>query len=1110
MNPLLARLAGALLFSVLACAQINTGTLVGTVSDPSGAVIPAAKVTVRNQSTGSEIVVTSNQDGLFRAPYLVPGEYTVKVEAQGFRAFEARDILISVLKETSITARLEVGAMVETLVVEANAATLETTTAQITFTVQQEKTLTLPRLNTGLDRLAFLSPGVVPGLAFQNSNGAQIAANGQRGRSNNFLLEGVDNNDTSIGGPSFFFSMVEAVQEFSIVTNQFSAEYGRNSGATVNINVRSGTNEWHGTGIWAHENDEHFTALTNFQRRVAPTNPAKLTRPPKNIFNQYGATIGGPFVRNKLFGFGFAYRDARRQNARLEATSASLTPSREALQALQQAFPNSIPVRNLIQHGPLTRDVERLQILERFPNRVSVNSPTGPVGIEMVRIVRNASQPFDRWQYGGRVDWAPNDRNRVSGRYLHQNSISPTLTLNGYHYDTPGRSYNSGGNWTRSFGATMVNDARFSWVRSGFYFQGNNTFPFSELGKNIASVSMPSGYLGFGLPTNIPQYREFDRFNFQNNFSWQLGRHGLRMGTQISQDRNEFGFLPQVNGAFVFNTWQDFVDNRPAQFNGAAGDPIQRPKQFDRFFYFQDDWRVNSRLTLNLGIRYEFSGQPLNILNDVTTKRESDPNTALWDTSLPLEQRTVPRLRADRNNFAPRIGFALSLPDNWLFGTDATVIRGGYGISYDPAFYNLLLNVQTSTPTVQLYGLGNTFPMPADITGDNLRRLAAPPRGLDPRRLNQTIFEQGFYSPYAQNWSFGVQRRIGARQTAEVRYVGTRGIGLFQTVNANPLLSNFVNNGFASLLPSGWAPGVNPACASCNGRLNPNNALLRMRANTASSVYHGLQSRFDGRIGDQLIIGASYTWSTTIDNVSEVFASLGAGSGGSVANPQSIFNWNSGERGRSNIDLPHFGSVNFVWDLPFYKSQKGFLGRLIGGWQTAGVLILQGGRALTVLQNNPPGQLSPLNDSAYNTTFFNPDQFRPFPANPNAPVRTVGILTAAGLRNYYDQTQAVSFNDVRWLLNNFALQQALGNPFGGGRNTYRGPAQQIFDLSLFKNINITENVRLQLRFESSNFPNHPNPLNPETRVDLGQAVFLNPTETESAPRRITLGMRLFF
>ncbi len=537
---------------------------------------------------------------------------------------------------------------------------------------------------------------------------------------------------------------------------------------------------------------------------------------------------------------------------------------------------------------------------------------------------------------------------------------------------------------------------------------------------------------------------------------------------------------------------------------------------------------------MNLGLRYEYIGQPINTLNKITVERESNADTALWKLSLPLEARTVPKLAADKNNWAPRLGFAWTPRfggDGFMksfLGEDATVIRGGYSIAYDPPFYNILLNISTAAPVVFNNITQNPavptaanpvlFPLSTDTPVGSTIRAFAEDRGLiirgvaDPRFQNQVPVASDFHLPYAQQWSLGIQRQINRNNVAEIRYVGTHAVGLFQTNSRNPRIDRLLNGftaqgiafpGFPNLVPAGLTPlvaGVAPCLndpatpfinesAACNGRPLARGRILA-RENTASSMYHGLQTRYNGRLFNQLTFGASYTWSKALDNSSEIFAFA------ENANAQNPFNINGAEKSYSGFDRRHGAAFNALWDVPFYKDQKGVIGHVLGGWQLNGTHVVTSGRRWT------PSQV-------FNTTIANSlggaytdplvgDTNRPFYGNPNAPATQVGIyqLDAFLLAPLFgfdvptnNPSQVYSFNDylagtltpisandVRYIFNGPGAAVVKGTPFGDvPRNIEKGPRLNQMNIGIFKNTRINERVTIQFRTEMFNALNHPTP-----------------------------------
>ena len=621
----------------------------------------------------------------------------------------------------------------------------------------------------------------------------------------------------------------------------------------------------------------------------------------------------------------------------------------------------------------------------------------------------------------------------------------------------------------------------------------------------------------------------------------------------------------------------------PSTVTLAAGQVVIDYKETDQFYYFNDDFRIKDNLTLNLGVRYEYIGQPINTLHELSLERESDPARALWKQSLPLEARTFGKLPADKNNFAPRVGFAWRPRfggDGWkkmLFGEgDATVVRGGYSIAYDPPFYNLLLNISTSTPLVFLNTTVNphpsagatVFPFPA-FTGDGVQAFAASSGIIaknlfDPKFFSQTIVSKNFYLPYAQQFQFGIQRELNNRNVVEARWVATKGTGLFQTLNRNPRidlllngftaavpgLGNVVFPSFKNLMPAGLVAQVSGvgACvndpatttlneaAACAGRLLPQ-ALVRSRENTASSIYHSLQTRYQGRLFNQLNWGMAYTWSKALDNASEVFTFQEASA------TQHPFNHNSLEKSFSGFDRRHAFSMNFIWDVPLFKEQKGLVGNLIGGWQLNGTYFLANGLRFTPSQFfnfAGLGATRSYDDPTWAGGFLGQDILRPFYGNPKAPRQTVAIsqvdaalifgIPAVDINGFWDfnalngpdgSLVAVTKDQVRYIFNGPGAARIFNNPFGDvPRGSEIGRKLNNLNLGIFKNFRIKEHWRLRFSVDMFNALNHPNPgvgfiaqgAIPDRFVeDAGLADGFNDrTGVEYARRALQFGLKFIF
>jgi outer membrane receptor protein involved in Fe transport len=1161
-----------------ALAQATTGGIRGVVTDASGAVVPNAPIVATSVATGVEYKATATGEGIYTISRIPPGLYRITVEVQGFKKAEYQDVEVAVGRDSVLDVALQPGAVSETVTVTASGDVLvEKDTAQISARFNGRAITDLP-INVGgggLDRIALAMPGVTPGIpgANVNGNGTTLSVNGNRSRANNFSIDGVDNNDLTIGGPNYFVRNKDLVQEFQVITNNFSAEYGRNAGAIVNIVSKQGTNAFHGALTWYHQDNKIFNSLTNLERRSGQENPAPSLN---NIFD-YG--IGGPIVREKLFFF--TAGEIRRNPGLADQRSTSLFPTPQGIQILKSAFPNNPAIQYYANNSAFALPVGNPEIRTDVPQSTIT---IGNVVVPMAAVRRVTPQPDNRKEFNQRIDYNMSANNRIWGRYFYQNTPGESflITADGFNGNQPSKSQQAGGGWTYNISNRSINEFRFNYSRLFVLFgggcegsepgcipqpseidQGLTNFLFNFTAANGNTVS------GIGPATNVPQGRAVESFQFTDNYNMTVGRHQLKIGADIRRLRNEAPFLPFVNGQFVFSTTTQFANNTPNAVNVALGPATLKYTEWDKFFYLQDDWRIRPNFTLNLGVRYEHTGQPINLLNEITAARESNPQEAFWRQDVPLENRTVPRIPTDKNNIAPRLGFVYT-PEfkggmlGKIFGDGDTIIRGGYGISYDAAFYNLLLNISTSSPLVFL--TTTVLPVPDAVpTGDKVRDAAVNAGAIrfntfDPSFFNRTIVKQDFRSPYIQQWSFGIQRQLAPNYVLEVRYVGNHQVGLFQSINPNPFMGTLVNGfartfrdsatgpvrtlnfrGFPELFP-GVRPLTcvnNPATpdneAACNGRIFPYGA-ARERINGAQATYNGLQTRFEGRLRNWLSYGSSYTWSHTIDNSSEVFQFNGGNSNAVAQNPLDI---TRGEKGHSGFDARHVFNAYWVWDIPVMKDQKGVAGHILGGWQLNGILRVQSGPRFNPIQQSTAR--NPYEDQTFQAAFFgSQSQMRPFSGNPGAPSNTVGITdvdacifygrcgTASGqpiLRpsptGFYslnDLNKAVPVftpvtpNDVRFIVNGPGSAQVFGTPFGNvGRNMFTGDRIENVDFSVFKTTRVTERVSVQYRLNLFNALNHPNFGTPNSiRLDQAGTTFYNFQENSGGRRQIEMALRIMF
>jgi hypothetical protein len=1108
-------LATLIFGATFALAQgVVTGSISGVVQDPQGALVPNANVTVTHLTTNRVFKTQSTSSGIVSLRDLPPGSYNLKIDAANFRAYESKNLTVAVGRDTNLgMVQLQLGSSSETVTVEGTAPLIEATTDQISDTFSAEKVTSLPMGNT-FDSLALFLPGIASAgdASFSNNNGAEMTVNGLRARANNFQIDGQSNNDNSIAGPSIFFGNQDAISELQVVTN-YDAEFGRNTGAVINYITKSGTNAFHGTAyeFWqgstfdSLENNEKNPLLGFCLPGQAASTGCIEPEVPGFVDNRFGGTVGGPIKKDKIWFFGSANVEHQRFAGSPASTAGGLVPTPNGVNQLEAAFPsspigmieNTIGPNAITAGNPVFTNVQNVLVTDQIDPTSGFAFPCTTAGVngctpvEFGEMTRFVPGPFNDYEATGRLDFKLSNKDNFFGRYVYQKTFSGGVNFGngiqiGDWQSVPGLSQQIGLDWVRNISNTFVNQVRFSYSRASSFFEEqsfsgcNSTNPTNCPTDMILIGSAPQDSVSFGVAAGFPQGRIINVYQLQDNASMQKGRHAIKYGAEVDQQRSPNVFLPENNGVFVFPSFSDVIANNPLETQIALGSPTLPFSEWDLGFYVQDDWRVQSNLTVNLGMRWDWYQQAINLLHDQSVKEQTGSNP-LWSTTLPLSQTTVPSIPQALKNFAPVLGFAWTphiLPG--LLGVDKTVIRGGFRIAYDPAFYNMFLNVATAAPKVNLATLGPvagqapTGVPPDGVFGTQVIPFLGPlAAGGNPGFASQVQVPNNFHNPYTEQWNLGIQHSFTSRIVAEVRYVGNHAVGQFQELNGNPALQPLIDAGFGNLIPAGMTPCTNPtAPGSSAGYANCNFTNVVKYANTASSNYNGLQTQLRIASWHGLTATGAYTFSHTIDNASEVFSTLGGGH--TLAYSQSPFDTSNSERANSGIDFPHTVGIAVVYDIPAFKAQRGILGHLLGGWQVNTTYRYSSGQPYTTIQRYASGSLCDP------TGLFggNYDACRPIVSNAGAPLDTVGQFnctgTTAGSCSLFDFVTGppTTMNSVHWIQNSPAAAIFYGTPYAGvGRNTLRGQDISTANLAFFKNIRVTERLTAQFQAQAFNVMN---------------------------------------
>ncbi|HEU4710422.1 MAG TPA: TonB-dependent receptor [Pyrinomonadaceae bacterium] len=1090
--PLL--IAVLLASSVLAFGQ-TTARISGTVTDEKNAVIANASVTARNTQTNITHERQTGEDGQYRFENLPVGPYEVTVQATGFAKYVQTGITLVLNQAAVVDVSMKAGGVQEVVNVTENAAIINTSNAEVSTQFDSRRLSELPLGPTrNVLAVALSAPGVSQLGAGQTgfANGISYSSNGGRVRSNNFMVDGQDNNEPGVAGAAQPLNNPDLIQEVRLITNQFLAEYGRNSSSVFNAITKAGTNNYHGSLFWFH-NSNALNACSNTDKRAGFCNPnatlESRRHAPFRIENQMGGTFGGPLHlprfgeggpaiisgANRTFFFGSYQRWSDRQLGSGTTLNGALTAQGRA--TLAAAAGHLPQVQALLNHLPAAQTPTNQTASFNFGGQ----NFTVPLG----SLTGSTAFFFDNHQASFRVDHNFNSNHQLTGRYLFSDSDTggtgqatpPGLTTqNVARVQTVSLAH------VGTFSPTVVNELRLGYQRFATVTSASDprseeipSIEISELG--LIGFNAANSRTAIGLAVNLPQFRTNNIYQIQDNLSWTTGNHAIKVGTNIIENRIQSFFFPTIRGLLRYATLNAFVNDfaEAANINKPlpGGEAINNYNWFDVHFYGQDEWKIRPNFSLTYGLRYERPGEAtLSLL----TANERIVQTAGGDPRFALNP--VPQI--DTNNFQPRLGF------NWnprtdsdgilgfITGGDKLVFRGGYAVTHDYTFINIALNVASSFPFVAAVSLpaNVTFAGAASVPQAFTRLPNVSNAGVNPNEFTRTVVGEDFRSPYYQSFSFEAQRELGTNVVLRVGYVGSKGSALFQTLDGNPRRLN-------TLSPNTCTPTfTGPNADSC--RVNRTQAVVRLRANAASSIYHSLQASMEKRLSRGVSAGVHYTWSSFIDTASEIFNP----SSGEVAVSQDSFN-RSSDRGRSTYDRPHRLTGNFVYELPWFQEQNGFKGHLLGGWQINGFFTFQSGAPFTVLNgSDPAGALSGINTLVG-------DAIRPNIAT-GLPLggMTVPEIIAAGGASLFQRITAA---------------QRVGN---AGRNILRADGINNVDLGIFKNTSIGENQRIQFRAEFNNATNTRDFGIPEGRVNSSN--FLNQWGTNGGNRRIVLGLRYIF
>ena len=926
-------LAAVLMLSGLphATAQSSRGTITGIVTDAQGAAIPNATVEIEAAQTGVKRSTTTNEAGLYRFDAVDLGDYTVRVTATGFAGFAQRGVAVAAGAVVSKDARLEVGETRSTIEVQAEAVQLQTEASTRGGSIVSVAVTELPVATRDVAQLALVLPGVSTN-RFGSGVGT-FSVNGSRGRSNNFMIDGVDNNDASVAGQLTQIINPDAVAEVSVQTSNFDAEYGRAAGGVINTITKSGTNDLHGTLNYLLDVTNDDSISNTLSKDPTIISRGKL---PYGIEQFYGGTVGGPIRKNKTFFFG-AFQDDRR---RVAITNNLVTPTAAGWATINQLYPAGKSA-NIDLYRKIAGQPDAIATSDPYPVAMGDNRPSVEFGTK----ITTTNDTFLDRQLMGRVDHVISAKDQLSFRYLYDKQNDP---LGGASPFFPGfatsfqyPSQNLAASETHVFSSTLTNELRLSFNRANLDY-GINTE--NAMGPTLPYYSIGSGITSIGVQTNLPQGRVVNNYALQETMSKVYGAHSFRFGTTINQQRTR-QFAPiRSRGEVDYTTTTGYSNfaNFADDYSGSTGvvqhdfgSPAYYPNFTRQAYFFQDRWRLNNDVTLTLGIRYEYFGLPMNSLK----KAAYSGIFNLDPVSLTGPYSDFTKVDADKNNFAPAIGIAWSPRATSgilgiLFGEKKAVIRTGYQIGYDSFFNNIASNAATATPNVVATSITSNALTTAGRGVANwssyMPTVARAPLPSD----SQTLILKNLVNPYSQRWSFGYQRELPASFLMDVSYVGSQGVKLYANEDFNPSVPLSMRIGLQNTY-------TNP------GRLDNLQGSRLTRTNGGNSTYEALQFGLDHRMSHGMLLKFAYTWSKMIDNSVDVFGLAGSNTPQNTAVP-SIYGGLHSDKSISQLDRTYRVNISYIYDLPFMSAQKGIVGKVVGGWKLSGQTTFESGVPMTV------------------------------------------------------------------------------------------------------------------------------------------------------------------
>jgi uncharacterized protein YaiE (UPF0345 family) len=1117
----IAVLALLVVISLPALAQRTTGSLKGQVTDPNGAVVVSSKVTATNEDTGVAQSTVTTSSGLYIFPTLLPGNYSVKVEGQGFHDSVKKNVAVTANGERVLDVAMAVGSASETVEVVAGAAAVETATSTVSNTFSSKEVIDIPTGSGNPLQLAIFAPNTTAQQGGIGGVGGSVG--GQRPDTNSFSVDGVDDNNVGVTGNNSNV-IQDAVAEFNLVTNQFSAEYANAGAGQFNIVTKTGTNNWHGSAQEYLQN-RNLNAEDNLTKNAITS--GSLDHVPRFDQNIASATIGGPLKRDRWFIFGaFQYTDLHQEG---NTTTVSV-PTATGLSMLTSMAvdPDAQKLLAVIPTAPAQS--QNCGATADQPCNLNVNGSLVPYGTDVLispNFTRerdfqiNSDYRLGKHQFGARYLY-----NHLTGIQI---ASTPQSQFN-QPETQDARKLSFTDAWAIS--SNFFNDLRLSYskylqvITTQAAFDNYNTIELRDLGGLVIG------------PSDTQRNLE-DNYQILDNQTFARGKHTFKWGAEVRHSIAPSFYLPRSHGDYVYNSTQELVNDLTPGNQGntlrGAGSPIFSQNQNSIYWFVQDDFKVTSRLTVNLGLRYEFASNFASSKTQEMNALSSVPGVIDFHNP-----------KTDKNNYGPRLGFAWDPT-----GAGKWAVRGGFGVAYGKVFGNLpqlALPPQLQIEENQGLVCGTFNPAPAWCTNGGTGFLAN--GGLpatytlpsDPtlaRGLTQGLIAD-VKNPKTLNWSLGVQRELYRGGVFEARYLGTRGLRLPVQIRLN---SEGAFSAGLTPLPTYLDPsqvpvsvnspastlatfdGYNPQPLSRYGFLSN----VTVHEPVGASTYHGGSLLFTQSLRSGLTLRANYTYAHTIDNsTAELFSTFL-----NPRRPEDAYNL-AGDRGNSALDVRQKLAIAWTYAVPKVKSDNRWMKPFLNGYELNGSFVAQSGQPITVLS---PYDANDNFDIAGDRAIINPHGIGNTASDVNAvcnagPGGATSIVAADPNTGLFsscgagDDTNVVGYVAIDPKARYVATQ--VGSKSTAGRNGFLTPGFGVWNLSATKNTHFTESAYLQLRVELFNAFNHRNftvagPVtyssvlsgqnavsNPNYNLALPGGDFLNSKLFSGGSRQVQVVMKLIF